>query len=309
MVPVLVETIWGGRRLGTLLHKDLPPDAAIGESWEVSDHPGSESRVANGPLRGRVLHEACLAWGGDLLDGPPGVGRFPLLAKFIDASEDLSVQVHPSDADCRAFDPGSRGKDEMWLVLAAGPGARIVHGVRAGIDPETLRRKAEAGEVLDCLHRRRVAAGDVIHNPPGTVHALGAGIVVAEIQQRSDATYRLYDHGRGRPLHIKKALQVARCAPGPDLPPPAAGAAPPGVERELLVRTPHYTVTRDRVRDGATWRPAAFEILCLLEGTGRFAWEGGELDVRAGDSVVVPALGSPLRFETGGGGCFVRATR
>jgi mannose-6-phosphate isomerase len=304
-----MEKIWGGRRLEALLRKDLPPGAAVGESWEVSDHPAGESRVANGPLRGRPLHDACLEWGGDLLDGPPETGRFPLLVKFIDAREDLSVQVHPSDADCRAFDPENSGKEETWLVLAAEPGAQVVHGVAAGVDRKTLQRKVEAGEVLDCLRRRPVAAGDLIHNPPGTLHALGAGIVVAEVQQRSDATYRLFDYDRGRPLHIKKALQVVDCRPGPDAPAPVAAAAVPGVGREVLVRTSHYTMTRDRVRDAAAWQPSGLEILCLLEGSGRFAWEGGGLDVGTGDSVVVPALRGALRFEAEGAACFLRATR
>jgi len=197
------EKVWGGRRLKSWFDNMPPGPTPIGEAWVLSAHPSGPTRVTNGRLAGRTLAELC--------------PEFPLLIKVLSCDADLSVQVHPPDnyAHLRA---GESGKSEVWLVLEAAPGASIIHGLAEGVTPDTLKHSlasAIAADVMSCFRRVPVAAGDLIAVPPGTVHALGAGLVVAEVQQSSDTTYRLWDYGRlgidGRPreLHVEQAMDVA----------------------------------------------------------------------------------------------------
>lgn len=211
--PLFVPKPWGGRRLESLLGKSLPPGQRIGESWEVVSLPGHESHVRGGPLAGAELRYLVDAWGDALLGGAHRVdGRFPLLLKYLDAAEPLSVQVHPRP-DAHA--PGAV-KHEAWVVLHADPGARLHIGVRPGATPAMVAAAAGGPRLVDLLVDRPVRTGDCFHLPSGTVHALGGGIVVAEVQTPSDVTYRLYDWGRvdgqsrPRPLHIDAALAHIR---------------------------------------------------------------------------------------------------
>ena len=212
------EKIWGGRNL-EMLGKKLPPEAAIGESWEVSVHAQDVSVVANGPAAGVSL--------GELLQRHrPGImgeqlaakypERFPLLVKFIDAADILSVQVHPDDETAARYETYDTGKEETWIILRAAPGARLVRGVRSGTDRATFLRLVDEQRLDEVLASVTVHAGDVLHVPSGTLHAIGAGIVLAEIQRNSDATYRVYDwarvgaDGQPRPLHIERAMAAIR---------------------------------------------------------------------------------------------------
>jgi mannose-6-phosphate isomerase len=240
--PNLVPTVWGGDKLARLYGKP-PWDKPVGESWEVSTVPGRESVVANGPLSGQRLDHLCERLGPELL-GEAVVARhgteFPLLLKLIDASQDLSVQVHPDALQARHLGGDARSKSEAWLILHTAPGARLVHGVAPGTTREGLAELIDEGRVEEGLRFVEVAPGDIVPVPPGTLHAIGAGVVLLELQESSDTTYRFYDYGRlgldGRPrqLHVDEALAVVSMRPRPATatPQPLPG---PG-RRELLYR-------------------------------------------------------------------------
>jgi len=213
--PILVERPWGDQRLARHLGKALPPGARIGESWETAN----EARVADGPLAGLTLRELVTRFGPALL-GARGLaasqpfGDFPLLVKFIDADDVLSVQVHPDDEQAQPL--GQRGKTEAWYILAAEPGAELIVGLTAPLDPSTVRTLLAERRLAEYLVRLPVQAGDTVIVPAGTLHAIGRGILLYEIQEQSDITYRFYDWdrvdaaGHGRPLHIEEGLVVLR---------------------------------------------------------------------------------------------------
>ncbi len=213
--PILVERPWGDQRLARYLGKTLPPGARIGESWETAN----DARVASGPLAGLTLRELVARFGASLL-GERGFaasqpfGDFPLLVKFIDADDVLSVQVHPDDEQARSL--GQRGKTEAWHVLAAEPGAELIVGLTQPLDPSTIRTLLAERRLAEYLVRLPVQAGDTVIVPAGTLHAIGRGILLYEIQEQSDITYRFYDWnrrdaaGRSRPLHVEDGLAVLR---------------------------------------------------------------------------------------------------
>jgi mannose-6-phosphate isomerase len=212
--PLFKRYLWGGRRLGELLHKPIGPESDYAESWEIADHRQGQSIVASGPLAGLSLHELVTTRGKELLGRHAPQTRFPLIFKYLDCQRDLSVQVHPNDAAAALLDPPDLGKTEAWLVLAAEAGSRIYAGLKPNCDRASLVKAIEAGAVETCLHSFTAAVGQCIFVPAGTVHGLGAGMVVAEIQQASDTTYRLYDwnrvgpDGRPRQLHIRESLEA-----------------------------------------------------------------------------------------------------
>ena len=189
--------IWGGRRLGDLLGKRLPDEQCYGESWEVSDHASHASVVARGPRAGRSLRELIQEFRVPLL-GPAALRyeRFPWLVKFLDAHDWLSVQVHPNDDHVQTLWPGECGKTEVWFVLDVLPGGRIYAGLKPGVTEVELRAALAAGKVAECLHSFKPQAGDSVFLPAGTIHAVGGGVLLAEVQQTSDATFRLYDWDR-----------------------------------------------------------------------------------------------------------------
>ncbi len=203
------ETPWGGHMLRDALMKDAPEDA-VGESLEISDLPGHESMVANGPHAGKTLRRMVELWG-DELTGPTG-GDFPLLLKLLDPVLPLSVQVHPDDAYAAEHENGKRGKTEAWIVLNAEPGSRIIYG--ADTKGESMEKLVAEGRLKDCLRFVNVRPGDVYYIPSGMLHALCEGVMVYEIQQSSDVTYRFWDwdrvdeNGKSRELHVAKALEV-----------------------------------------------------------------------------------------------------
>lgn len=233
------ETPWGGHALRKNFGKDAPEEIT-GESLEISALPGHESRVANGVHQGKTLQELFLLWGEDLTGKKEE--RFPLLLKLLDAQQDLSVQVHPSDEYALAHE-GKLGKSEAWYILNAVPGAGLVYGVDT--HGEDLRAIVESGRLEECLHTEKVHPGDVFYIPSGTIHALGPGIQCYEIQQSSDVTYRFWDWGRvgkdGQPreLHMEKALAVSRPDCLPELPEQVKKPYPGG-SATLLVDDPHF---------------------------------------------------------------------
>src|SRR5262245_25795845 len=226
--------VWGGRRLGALLGKELGPDALYGESWELSDHPLHRSVVAQGPLAGKTLRELMEADAAGLLGrAAKGHTTFPWLVKFLDAADWLSVQVHPDAEAVRRLWPGEGSKTEAWFVLEASPGSRIYAGLLPGVDEPSLRRALAAGAVTGCLHSFEPRPGDSVFLPAGTVHAVGGGVLLAELQQTSDATFRLFDwnrldgSGQARLLHVEESLACIHWDQGPVRPVTAVGFADP----------------------------------------------------------------------------------
>ena len=206
--PIFQERVWGGRRLESLFGKALPPDVPIGESWEVSDRPGAVSVIADGSLAGRDLRWLMEQHETDLLgDVPSADGWFPWLAKLLDASADLSVQVHPPD------DSIGEPKTEAWHIAHAEPDARLIAGLKTGTSREQFEVAIGQPNFAECLHEIPTNAGDSIFIPSGRLHALGAGTVVFEIQQNSDTTFRVFDwnrvglDGQPRELHVDAALR------------------------------------------------------------------------------------------------------
>lgn len=273
LAPRLDAKQWGGRKL-TLLGKQLP-DGPIGESLES----GNDARVIHGPWAGWTLGELARAHP-DALLGPRGRAAagaaldFPLLVKFIDAAEHLSVQVHPDDDQAPA---GKRGKCEAWLILAAEPGAEIITGLRESTAPAGIAER---------LTRRVVAPGEVYMVAPGVVHAIGGGVMLYEIQQPSDVTYRLHDWGRDRELHIEQARAIAAVERrATQLRPRHVG---PG--RELLVTCRYFAVERRTLGAGTLEAlPASCRVLTVLDG----AIEVGDAALAAGESAVLPAAMPP----------------
>ena len=234
---ILRRHLWGGRRLDSVLNKQLGPGNDYAESWEIVDHGADQSVVLNGPLAGASLHELTTKHGPALLGRHHPLPAFPLLLKFLDAQQTLSVQVHPNDAQAALLTPPDRGKTEAWYILAAEPGSLIYAGLKRGFDRAALARELNRGTAELCLHRFEPQVGDCVLVPAGTVHAIGAGIVLAEIQQSSDTTYRLHDwnrvgpDGQPRALHIEPALAVTDFQRGPINPLPPQTTERPHISR------------------------------------------------------------------------------
>src|SRR5258708_2161371 len=213
--------VWGGRRLGEVLNKSLPTTESYGESWEISDHKSHRSAVIEGPLAGRTLRDLMEQDAAGLLGGGEARPAFPWLVKFLDACDWLSVQVHPDDEAARRLWPGEGGKTEAWFVLDAAPTARVFAGLLPGVDEARLRAALRDGTVAECLHSFQPRPGDCLFLPAGTVHAVGGGVLMAEVQQASAAAFRLFDwnrrdaHGRSRTLHIEEALACIDWSAGP----------------------------------------------------------------------------------------------
>jgi len=210
--PIFKERVWGGRCLETLYNKNLPPGVPIGESWEISDRPGDESVIANGPLAGQSLHWLMENHASEVLGNakPAGGNRFPLLCKILDARDKLSLQVHPPAN--KAAGLGGEPKTEMWHITDAAPGAELYAGLKRGVTRAEFESQIQSGGVAGCFHRLPVRGGDTMFLPSGRVHAIGAGLVIFEIQQNSDTTYRVFDwnrvglDGKPRELHVPQSL-------------------------------------------------------------------------------------------------------
>lgn len=313
--PYLRPQVWGNRRLESVLGKPLPPTGQFGESWEVSAHPHHVSRVAEGPLRGWPLDQLWNEFSAEICGtGSEVPAEFPLLVKYLDCDEQLSVQVHPDDATARELLGEPRGKSEGWVVIAAELGARIYAGLRQGVSRADLERHLEAGTVADCLHEIAPQPGDCIYLPAGTVHGVGGGVLLAEVQQSSDATFRLFDWNRlgldglPRKLHREESLRAIDWFRGPVQPiqldaPPAGGTN--GLRREALVRCPYFELDRYRL-DGSIAVPAPdrFSIWMILDGAAVLSSSstGYERALGKGETILVPASPGGLQWSTGNSG-------
>jgi mannose-6-phosphate isomerase len=289
----LDEKIWGGRRLETVLGKRLPATGRFGESLESDD----SARILNGQLAGSTLAAAVHAYTADLLgaagwQASQAIGGFPLLAKFIDAADTLSVQVHPNDQQAAPL--GKRGKTEAWHILVADPGAWLITGLKPGAGLPDLAKAIEASRLEDLLTYHRVSAGDTLLIPAGTTHAIGGGILLYEIQQASDVTFRMYDWGRvddsGRPrdLHVTESLSVVN----PEM--SARVVAPLGLDgsRTVLTACRYFTFERWTV-DGEMPVPdiqrRSFRLVSCVRGRCDVRWPSGTMDLGAGATMLLPA--------------------
>lgn len=310
--PLLKTRAWGGDRMSAL-GKRLPSASAgsrIGESWELADLPppvaDGVSRVAAGPFKGTSLRDLMDAHRHALLGSAADAdGRFPLLIKFLDAAEHLSVQVHPTEAYAAAH-PGSHLKTEAWVVVSAEPGAAIYRGVKPGVDAAAFRRAIADGTAVDCLVREEVTAGDCIPLQSGLCHALGSGVVVAEVQTPSDTTFRVFDWNRNdpaRPLHIEQAMECILFgdAQGLDSAPirnldREAAAWSDGLRAACLCRTRYFEIELVESSPSGDAAPLALResagprVLMLLRGAGTLRATGHRDEpLAAGSTVLVPA--------------------
>ncbi len=307
--PIYKPKIWGARNIGRLFGKTLPGDEAIGESWECADLEAGQSVVARGPAKGKTIHELVETWGRALLgQAPLADGRFPLLVKFLDAAQDLSVQVHPDAETARRLGGNVRVKHETWYIIDAAEGAAIYRGMKPGATVEALgKAMADRPEaILDYLHRIPVRPGHMYFLPSGTLHALGAGVVVAEIQTPSDITYRLYDWGRVRPdsdagLHVDQGLACIRT----DIDfaefeqRSHTGNVFTTVSR--LVTCPSFVVEKVRFMEQVEQDLPYAELVCwiVLEGSGEIGYgDSGSERFDKGDVVILPAELERPRIKT-----------
>jgi mannose-6-phosphate isomerase len=296
--PYLRPMVWGGRRLGEALGKPLPTAAAYGESWEISDHPSHRSVVVGGPHAGRTLRDLMQGERAALLGAAAETTpTFPWLVKFLDAWDWLSVQVHPDERAVRELWPGEGSKTEAWFILDAAPGSRVWAGLRPGVGERELRAALAAGAAAECLHTFEPRPGDCLFLPAGTVHAVGGGVLMAEVQQTSDATFRLYDwdrvdaHGQRRELHVEQALACIDWRAGPVRPVRAEGY-PDGATpaRQRLVNCRYFTL--DYVRQSepfACGGAGRMQVLIALHGRGAIETADGPLALAAGRTLLLPA--------------------
>lgn len=295
--PEMKERVWGGRALEQFGLK--LPDGPIGEGWMIGDHPNGTTKVMNGALAGLGLDEVREQYGESFF-GSKGYsadgGRFPLLIKLLDCNDDLSIQVHP-DNDYDQLPLGELGKTEMWYILDAKPGAKIIYGMKPGVTRESFAQAIKEGRILEHLQEVDVKAGDSFYIPAGTVHALCAGVLAAEIQQNSDTTYRLYDYnrpgldGKPRELHIEDSLNVIAYE--------GSGASRMTTELDhtnewlTLAQSPYFKVEKGTV--GGNWQlqttTDSFVILVVCDGTGTVNWPGSNegIPVKPGDCFLLPA--------------------
>lgn len=292
LVPAYKRYLWGGRRFEAVLGRRLPPGNDYAESWEVADHPAGQSVVAYGPVEGVALGELVRTRGRELLGCHHPRPRFPLLLKFLDAQQRLSVQVHPDDEAARRMNLSDPGKTEAWVVVHAEPGSTLYAGLAHPLDRDGLLRALEAGRLEDALHAVQPAAGDCFLLPAGTIHALGEGLLVAEVQTPSDVTFRLHDWGRvgpdGKPraLHIEQAAKSMQIPQGPVLP---QVPRPLGAGRERLVECGHFILDRLRVASTTVGGDERCHVVTILEGELVVEGDPARTPLRRGDSMVLPA--------------------
>jgi len=316
--PKLSPKVWGGSRLARY-GKALPQGKAIGESWDLYDRPGESAVVAQGPFKGSTLNALMAEFGPGLLGAAAfeaGARYFPLMVKLIDAQDALSVQVHPDDAQALSMvGPDELGKTEMWVVLEAEPGSRMCAGLKRGCDREQFAQALRAGKLEGLLNEFEVKAGDVIFVPAGRVHAIGKGCLVAEIQQNSDTTWRVYDYGRlenGKPrdLHVSQALDCIRFDPEMAGMPSLAPSRRISGEETLLVECPYFTVRRLELKAPYALPRAGecYQILTVLGGELRLSSGESRLQLQRGATVLIPA-GLSCALEPLGGPASLLWTR
>lgn len=298
--PIFKSTLWGGQRLRPMLRRPDSSDEPIGEAWILSDEGDSLSRVTEGPLAGQTLRDLIETYGERLLGSSrlPG-GRFPLLLKLLEARKPLSVQVHPDDEQAASMtgNPTAQGKTEAWVILEAEADSQLYAGLRAGTDEGKLRRSLDDNTAANLLHTFHPQPGDCVFLEAGTVHAIGAGLLLFEVQQTSDITYRLYDWGRvdartGEPrqLHVSESLACTDFQRGPCKPVAPEQSHEGTLSRERLVQCDYFTL--DRLRSDAPFlvgETGEAHVLVCVGGSGTLRVRGAEYVIGFGDVFMLPA--------------------
>ena len=310
LIPTGKDYLWGGTRLREEYGKqiDLTP---LAETWECSVHPDGPSYVANGIYKGQTLAEVLSAHP-EYLGTKVENGELPVLVKFIDAKKDLSVQVHPDDEYARTYENGSRGKTEMWYVLDAAKDSSLVYGFSQDMEREQLKKSMEDGTIGEYLQKIPVHKNDTFYIEAGTVHAIGAGCLMAEIQENSNLTYRMYDYdrqdkyGKKRPLHIERALEAVKLDKStPPGQPQRVLNYHRGCATELLCRCRYFQVERmlfntEQCRQLLEYHTdsTSFQVLLCIDGCGIMLKDGaGELQFFKGDCIFVPAGMDGIRIH------------
>jgi mannose-6-phosphate isomerase len=292
--PILKERIWGGTKLKTYLNKPISSEIT-GESWEISTVPNDVSVVSNGDLKGKNINELITLAPNEFL-GKSVVERFgnqfPLLFKFIDAKEDLSIQLHPND-ELAMKRHNSFGKTEMWYVMQADENSRLVVGFKEDSNKEEYLNHLENKSIVSLLNEMPVKKGDVFFLETGTIHAIGAGVVIAEIQQTSDITYRIYDwdrvdaNGKSRELHTELALDAINYSKT------TSKIEYPVLENQSneIVDCPYFKTNVIPLQGNYSWekKQEAFTVLMCTEGQFEFVYEGEFFIIKAGNTILLPA--------------------
>lgn len=312
--PIFKERIWGGRELERLYGKNLPAGKRIGESWEIADRPGDESVVANGPFAGKTLRWLMEHHSRELLGGArPAVGnRFPLLIKLLDAREKLSLQVHPPAE--KASELGGEPKTEMWFIADAAPGAELFAGLKRGVARAGFEKKIADGTVADCFHRVPVRTGDAVFLPSGRVHAIGGGLVIFEIQQNSDTTYRVFDwnrvglNGRPRELHVAQSLASIDFNDFEPAPIQTRFSGDETFRRRSLVSHRLFSVENAEIKTGAKWdlTPRQLQMIAAVRGSLEVHSESSSVHLSAGQFCLVPACLENTQIKVESDSVFLR---
>lgn len=306
--PLIKRLRWGGTRLGTCLRKPIGTAVDAAESWEVADHGTDQSVVMTGPYAGWELARLMGRHATELLGCQAQQTSFPLLVKFLDANDRLSLQVHPNDEQAARFALTGRGKTEAWHVLEANPGSLIFAGLKRGVSRADLQHAIRSGTLTTCVHTIEARAGDSFLIPAGTVHAIGEGVLLAEIQQTCDITFRLHDWGRlgadGRPrqLHVREALECIDFARGP-IQPQSPRPAPGRWENEVqeLAVCDYFSMRRHA--GSRPWELESdnrFHVFMVLAGIVRVDSPGGSEHLVKGDTVLIPASCQSCRMVPDG---------
>ena len=303
--PIFRQYLWGGRRFESSLGKPLPPGDDFAESWEVSDHGTDQSIVDFGRLAGTTLRELVTVHGRELLGRHHPQPCFPLLLKFLDGHQTLSLQVHPNDAQAARLVPPDAGKTEAWVVIEALPGSQIYAGLKPGVNREQLLAAIRRGNASHVCNAFAASPGDCVFLPAGTIHALGAGLLVAEIQQSSDTTYRLFDwnrvgpDGRPRPLRTEEGLDVVDFARGPVMPQRPQETSRPQVSR--LVDCDKFILDRWTFDSPL---PAGGDdrchILTVLQGAVQIAGDPADSPLPRGGTALLPASSGQVMLSPQG---------
>lgn len=291
--PIYVSKVWGGRNL--LSFRDNLPEGNIGESWELAYHDDLVSKVVNGPYRGMGLDELIISLGKDLIGNEISEKSFPLLIKFLDAQSKLSIQVHPNDV--YAYENGNdSGKTEIWVVLEAKENAKMILGIN-NCEPECFCSAVENGNLEQYLNPIQVKKGDVYFIPSGLIHTM-EGVLVAEIQQNSDTTYRVYDYNRGRELHIKNAMDVIDFSLSSKK---ATGLCviKEEYEKTYYCYSQYFALEKYNIKENYTEISDTdrFYIFTCIAGKGKILYKEGIEEINKGDTVFIPAALGEYTFE------------
>lgn len=294
--PAFKDYLWGGTKLKTQFGKKCDLDI-VAESWELSTHKDGQSIIASGDDKGLTLSEYISKHGDDILgSNAKNFEYFPILIKLIDAKQSLSIQVHPSD-DYALKNEGEYGKTEMWYIVDAEPGASLYYGLNQTITKDEFRKRIENNTLLEVLNKVEVHKGDVFFINSGTIHAIGEGILICEIQQNSNTTYRVYDYdrrdaqGNPRELHIEKAIDVSDLFPVPEKEDLGGVQAFDGYTKESLAKCGYFSVDKLDINTSASFEVTdeSFRSVVITEGSGTLVADDFEISFKAGDSIFIPA--------------------